>query len=1099
MKGDFTRGFNPDTKRGERYRRVLLQQGRALLDSDIAALVDATDASIRDAVRLTACAAGSPDLGFLVTPGVLLAQFDGVLGNQVDVAGAAVALRDYAQKYLDHLPGLRIGGAGGTVTVALAEPLAAPTAIRLWARADNGGANATLNGQAIALPAGPAFQPVDVTVSGADLQFSVDPAARYWIALVETRVEAGTVPALNWAGGTYEIDGLTLTARAAAWPAIADPAGGAYQAAAASPSGTRFIVYLEAHERHITAVDDPGILEEALGGDIDTTTRTEVTWQVKLAEVTSLGLAGIAGAFARTILPGGTATLGVANETIAPDPCDLPVPGGYTGPENRLYRLEVHGPAPAGGTLFKWSRENGSELFPAAFPEALVIGTNAASLVVQAEADLRDGDLVELLSDAIELGDETPGSLAAAGFTRPIRAQGRLLRLAGGEEVTGSTRVFDLLDPIDETPVNDVDSGRFGTAGLKLRRWSGLFVHDADAVHELEHGIQADIVGAFAAGDWWQYEARTGAANANGPVQGNPHGPERLFAPLAVISQTPAAQPMLLEAWLDRRFPRLCEIEADDVSYDGDKVGTDADTVQEALDELFERETGGCGEIPAPLDGDMRDIIDAIPNGGDAKICLGPGARAVPGEVIVENKGHITVTGIGLGSMLQSGRPLFTFRNCRAVTLVDFAIRADGNGANVIRIEDCAEVDLQRLTINTDGTGDHGIAAIRIESRSDGRVRRARVHQCQVRVGWNDTGLLALGVLDLAVTDCDIAVRESRFDLRGRMDDNSFASIVGRVFLSQLSFNVDTNIFVGGSDVEFDMNEPGRHGVALAGWGRDALRFSTHAAISSRTWERIAEANRPQASPSNRAHMRALVRRVRRGVARFSLGLDPGNATIPATARGILQQMGVSLTATANRLYGNAGIVVAAPRGPIRRISVNPSDAAADPLAQSVCINGNHVRGFHQGIRVGGSNASTGGPQNRVTLFGDVEVDANRIELLVPMYARSRWGIMVGSAVSVGVRNNRVLVDYRGPVDDIPNPLSPTDGIRVWGHFGLFVQIERNSCSFTTRGVRFRPLSAPNYPQTTVVWKVSDFINNEPVPTNAYTGIPGPAELVEIP
>ena len=48
MKGDFTRGFQPDQSRSKRYRRVLLQQGRVLLDSDHAAMVDATDRSLRE-------------------------------------------------------------------------------------------------------------------------------------------------------------------------------------------------------------------------------------------------------------------------------------------------------------------------------------------------------------------------------------------------------------------------------------------------------------------------------------------------------------------------------------------------------------------------------------------------------------------------------------------------------------------------------------------------------------------------------------------------------------------------------------------------------------------------------------------------------------------------------------------------------------------------------------------------------------------------------------------------------------------------------------------------------------------------------------------
>lgn len=1097
MKGDFSRGFNPDTKRGERYRRVLLQQGRVLLDSDIAAMVDAVDGGLRDVLRATACT-GTSDLGCLITPGRLLAQFDGELGNVYTPAGGAEAVRDYSRRYLSRLPGLRIGGPGGTVTVALNDALTAATAIRLWVRTDNGGANINVNGTAVALPSGADYQAVDVTTSGTELVFDVDPAARFWLAMVETRAEAGSVPVLHHAPGHYQADGLVFAADGGAWPGVPEPAATRFSVQASSPSNTRFVAYLEVSEQHVTHIEDPGILEEALGGDVDTTTRTRVNYRVKLAQVTGLTPGTVAAAFANTVLSGGTVTLGVANATPTSDPCDLPVPGGYTGPENRLYRLEVHGPS-NGDTLFKWSRENGSELFPARFPESLVIGNPAANLVVQAEAALRDGDLVELLSDAIELSDSQAGAVGPGGFQRPLRAQGQLLRLSGGEEVVGSNRIFDLLDPIDETPVTNVDSGVFGDAGLKLRRWSGLIVKSADGIYELEQGIRAGITGAFEAGDWWQYEARTGAANANGPTRTAAHGPERLFAPLAVLRETPPAQPMLLEAWLDERFPSLCGIDADDVAYDGERVGTAADTVQEALDELLQRETGGCGEIPVPIDTDIRDVIDALPDDADARLCLGPGTRSIPSVIRVENKGHITITGIGQGTLLDAQRAIFLFRNCRGVTLQDISFNAIGVGRNMLQIEDCGQVDLQRLSLRSAAAVAHGSSALRIEATRDGRVGRARVHACRMQLGFNDTGILSLGVLDLAVTDCDITVRDAPFDVAAAVADDAFATRVGHVFLSQLSFNVDTNIFVGGADVEYDTGEHGRHGIALAGWGTDPLRFSTHAAVSSADWDRIAAANPAQINPGTQPHMRRLTRGVRRGLARFALGQPPVGINIPTQVQGLLRAIGQSIAAASPGLYGHAGIVVAAPRGPLRPIAEDPSSAMTDPMVQSVRINGNHIRGFHQGIRLGASSSGTGGWQNRVSLFGDVEVDGNRVELFIPMYERGRWGIFVGNAVSVAVRNNRVARVYSGPTSGASDSLSPTDGIRVWGHFGLLVQIERNACIGTSVGVRFRAITPPFGYVPTPVWKVGDLRNGEPQPTNAYIGDGGPAEIVEIP
>src|SRR5438093_545155 len=52
-----------------------------------------------------------------------------------------------------------------------------------------------------------------------------------------------------------------------------------------------------------------------------------------------------------------TAAVGVPS---ADDPCTIAADGGYRGPENRLYRVEIHEPGPLGTATFKWSRDNAS-------------------------------------------------------------------------------------------------------------------------------------------------------------------------------------------------------------------------------------------------------------------------------------------------------------------------------------------------------------------------------------------------------------------------------------------------------------------------------------------------------------------------------------------------------------------------------------------------------------------------------------------------------------------------------------------------------------------------------------------------------------------
>ena len=50
------------------------------------------------------------------------------------------------------------------------------------------------------------------------------------------------------------------------------------------PNATRYWVYLDVWERHITFIEDDSIREKALGGP-DTCTRAKVTWQVRALDV----------------------------------------------------------------------------------------------------------------------------------------------------------------------------------------------------------------------------------------------------------------------------------------------------------------------------------------------------------------------------------------------------------------------------------------------------------------------------------------------------------------------------------------------------------------------------------------------------------------------------------------------------------------------------------------------------------------------------------------------------------------------------------------------------------------------------------------------
>jgi len=106
-----------------------------------------------------------------------------------------------------------------------------------------------------------------------------------------------------------------------------------------APGGTlTALVYLEAWQRLITYLEDPGIREVALGGP-DTATRLQTVAQVKVIPVPT------GTTCATAVLPtsgqGTLTTLQPTSSTPA-DPCRLPDPAAFTGRENHLYRVEIH-------------------------------------------------------------------------------------------------------------------------------------------------------------------------------------------------------------------------------------------------------------------------------------------------------------------------------------------------------------------------------------------------------------------------------------------------------------------------------------------------------------------------------------------------------------------------------------------------------------------------------------------------------------------------------------------------------------------------------------------------------------------------------------
>ena len=701
MKGDFTRGFEPDRERGKRYRRVLLQQGRVLLDSDHAALVDATDRSLRELAEDLGCAAGSPDDGFLTTPGTLHRRFDQVAGISDD--GNLSWHRDYLHRYLERWPSLAIEGTGpaGTLTIALAAPHPGGSLV-LWLRQAGPGptpTTITARAGATSVPVAVAsdeFARYVVSLPATDtLELLLDPGERVWLGLIEGNSVAAEPASFSVAAGRYYLGGMVLENPAPApWPAQAYPpvSGSSDQQISDLITGPTpaIVTFVEGWERLITHHHDRGIREQALGGELDTTVRSQLLGQVKVApfELPASDASFVPGAVANPVRADGTLVVDTAAAIVDPDPCAVPVDGGYTGRDNRLYRFEVHEGGAIGDVRIKWSRNNGSDLWP-------VLEVAGSEVTVPSGSELRDGDLVEVLSEAVELGDLRDAAFVGTSFVPPTRLVGQLAVLVELEPDGLGRPVFRLGQLADPSLALSLDPARYGDLGQDttlLRRWDGLLDSDGGTTeHEVEDGITLTLGGtSFDPGDYWSWQARVLTANETS-WQATAHGPERRFAALALF-ELPAtsSEPLVLVGLADDRFTSLCALEADDIDYDGDSVCSSAGTVQEALDELYRRT--GCCELkfgpchPSAIADDvlLAELIASELSSGDV-LCLAAGTYTFSATLTLPENSELTIRGCP-GTVITAAPgmsdPLFLVPNDATLTLESLSLHSNEGAAS---------------------------------------------------------------------------------------------------------------------------------------------------------------------------------------------------------------------------------------------------------------------------------------------------------------------------------------------------------------------------------------------------------------------------------
>lgn len=328
-------------------------------------------------------------------------------------------------------------------------------------------------------------------------------------------------------------------------------------------ANTSYLIYLDVWERHITYVEDDSIREVALGGP-DTATRAKLVWQVKTAEGRGDSCDNFQPAdqtlLNRLLGPDHGRLKAKAKEKgVSTDPCIVAPGARYRGPENQLYRLEIHRPGSpwdgAEGTrnsaaTFKWSRENGSVVFP-------ILSVNAGSGMITVALEtlgrddrfgLAEGDWVEIQDDPYVLQNRAENLLQVQSIDR----MGMTVTLNGapGSGVGQNVGNHPLLRRWDQQ-AGDPAEGRLvlGSDGAALIQ-EGVWL-------ELESGVQIQFqrlvdtqnnpLNQYRTGDYWLIPARTATGDVEWPMEANtqgkpvpiakpPNGITHHYAPLAVIA-----------------------------------------------------------------------------------------------------------------------------------------------------------------------------------------------------------------------------------------------------------------------------------------------------------------------------------------------------------------------------------------------------------------------------------------------------------------------------------------------------------------------------------------------------------------------------------
>ncbi|MCP3911611.1 MAG: right-handed parallel beta-helix repeat-containing protein [Actinomycetia bacterium] len=468
--------------------------------------------------------------------------------------------------------------------------------------------------------------------------------------------------------------------------------------AVAAPAGQRHdLVWLEAWEQPVTAVEDRELREVGLGGP-DTAARTRLLARVHVEP--DVGTDDCADAWDATVgahvnARGRLETDVTATVTFQQDgdPDDLCSPDAITGylrHDNQAIRVQLTSP-----TSFCWGFDNASPLYRVeiqADRREIVFAT-----LPKDEAHRpRSGQVVELLAWGAELrnGEKMAEPLGVFGVVQQ-----------GYDPDDHSIRLQAALPAFESGWLDHPEAAEIGADGtfVYLRVWDRgddptppeiAFAPGGAAVPLGTTGLEIEFDGTqFRAGDYWVLAARPAEPNRVVPWEladaRPPHGPQRMRAPLALIDWVADDTPVVEDC--RRRFRSLTELKGccEYTVGDGEHNHGDFTSIQTAIEALPPQGGRVCvnpGIYEERLT--LRSVHDVEIRG------CGPDVRLVPerdgAAIAIDDSTAVTITGMHIETPLDVGIAIGHELACTDVELSDLSI-ASGPRASAIDVRNDTE------------------------------------------------------------------------------------------------------------------------------------------------------------------------------------------------------------------------------------------------------------------------------------------------------------------------------------------------------------------------------------------------------------------------